>query len=248
MGRRGEPDLDELSKLLRRLETMDTAPKHESARKAEPDEAQPQAEYVGALRGAAPAKVSDARSGPAYDARAYRAQTQPSTEKAAKSSSTSAIVIGAVTAAAVSSVVVAGLVLWASGGQQSDGERRLTFYAPTEPARATQRPDTGAVAPAVRPPPDTAPPNNAQALLQRADVYLRGGKPGEARVVLEQAAQLGSGVAALTLGAMYDPGRATQFTNLGLKADPTIARVWYERAKDLGIAEANDRLAELAAR
>ncbi len=84
--------------------------------------------------------------------------------------------------------------------------------------------------------------------MQRADVYLRSGKPGEARVVLEQAAQLGSGVAALTLGAMYDPGRATQFTNLGLKADPTIARVWYERAKDLGVAEANDRLAELAAR
>ena len=249
MGRRGEPDLDELSKLLRRLETMDATPKHESARKPEPEAAQPQAEYVGALRGAAPAKVSDGRSGPAYDTRSYRApETQPSTEKNARSSSTSAIVIGAVTAAAVSSVVVAGLVLWANGGQQSDGERRLTFYAPTEPTRATQRPDAGAVAPAVRPPTDAPPPNNAQALLQRADVYLRGGKPGEARVVLEQAAQLGSGVAALTLGAMYDPGRATQFTNLGLKADPTIARVWYERAKDLGVAEANDRLAELAAR
>jgi TPR repeat protein len=246
MGRRGEPDLDELSKLLRRLETMDAAPKHESARKAEPDEAQPSAEYVGALRGAAPAKVSDGRSGSAYNAHSYQAHAaQPSAGKAARSSSTSAIVIGAVTAAAVSSVVVAGLVLWTSGGQQSDGERRLTFY---EPTRATQRPDTGAVAPAVRPPADSAPSDNAQALLQRADVYLRGGKPGEARVVLEQAAQLGSGVAALTLGAMYDPGRATQFTNLGLKADPTIARVWYERARNLGVAEANDRLAELAAR
>ncbi|MEI9899411.1 MAG: hypothetical protein WDN31_03925 [Hyphomicrobium sp.] len=48
---------------------------------------------------------------------------------------------------------------------------------------------------------------NADALLQRADSYLRNGKPGEARVVLEQAARLGSGIAALTLGAMYDPGR-----------------------------------------
>ena len=52
----------------------------------------------------------------------------------------------------MSSVVVAGLVLWANGGQQSDGERRLTFYAPTEPARATQPPGTGAVAPAARAP------------------------------------------------------------------------------------------------
>jgi TPR repeat protein len=84
--------------------------------------------------------------------------------------------------------------------------------------------------------------------LQRADFYLRSGKPGEARVMLEQAAQLGSGVAALTLGAMYDPGRTTQFSNLELKADPTVARAWYLRAKDLGVAEANDRLAELAAR
>lgn len=247
MGRRDEPELDELSKLLRRLETMEAAPKHESARQPEPEAAQPQAEYVGALRGAAPAKVSDGGSGPAYDTRSYRAHAaQPSTEKTG-SSSTSAIIIGAVTAAAVSSVIVAGLVLWTGGGQ-SDGERRLTFYAPTEPGRATQRPDAGAVAPAARPAIEAVPATNAQALLQRADVYLRSGKPGEARVVLEQAAQLGSGVAALTLGAMYDPGRATQFTNLGLKADPTIARVWYERAKDLGVAEANDRLAELAAR
>jgi TPR repeat protein len=248
MGRRDEPELDELSKLLRRLETMEAAPKHESARQPEPEAAQPQAEYVGALRGAAPAKVSDARSGSAYETRPHRArEAQPVTEKAASSNS-SAIIIGAVTAAAVSSVIVAGLVLWTGGGQQSDGERRLTFYAPTEPTRATQRPDTGAVAPVVRPAIEAVPATNAQALLQRADVYLRTGKPGEARVVLEQAAQLGSGVAALTLGAMYDPGRATQFTNLGLKADPTIARVWYERAKDLGVAEANDRLAELAAR
>jgi hypothetical protein len=244
MGRRDEPELDELSKLLRRLETMEAAPKHESARQPEPE---PQAEYVGALRGAAPAKFSEGGSGPAYDARSYRAHAaQPSTQKTG-SSSTSAIIIGAVTAAAVSSVIVAGLVLW-TGGSQSDGERRLTFYAPTEPTRATQRPDTGAAASAVRPAIEAVPATNAQALLQRADVYLRTGKPGEARVVLEQAAQLGSGVAALTLGAMYDPGRATQFTNLGLKADPTIARVWYERAKDLGVAEANDRLAELAAR
>jgi hypothetical protein len=247
MGRRDEPQLDELSKLLRRLETMEVAPKQESSRKAEPEDAQPQAEYVGALRGAAPAKVSDGRGVSTYDARPYRAhETQSPTDKPARSASTSAIVIGATTAAVVSSVIVAGLVMWTSGGQKNE-ERRLTFYAPSEPARTVQTPDP-AGAPAARSGPDASRPTDAQVLLQRADSYLRSGKPGEARVVLEQAAQLGSGVAALTLGAMYDPGRATQFTNLGLKADPTIARVWYERAKDLGVAEANDRLAELAAR
>jgi hypothetical protein len=247
MGRRDEPELDELSKLLRRLETMEVAPKQESSRKAEPDDAQPPPEYVGALRGAPPAKVSDGRSVSTYEARPSRAhETQSPADKSGRPASTSAIVIGATTAAVVSSVIVAGLVMWTSGGQKNDDERRLTFYAPSEPARTTSEP-TGA-APAARPSTDTSQPTNAQVLLQRADTYLRSGKPGEARVVLEQAAQLGSGVAALTLGAMYDPGRATQFTNLGLKADPMIARVWYERAKDLGVAEANDRLAELAAR
>lgn len=245
MGRRDGPELDELSKLLRRLETMEVAPRQESARQPEPAAAQPQAEYVGALRGAAPAKVSDDRRASSQNNGAHRGLGA----LVARSSSTTAIVIGATTAAVVSSAVAAGLVLWINGsdGQKREGERRLTFYAPAEPSGVSQRPDGNATTPAVRSGTDTS-PTTAQALLQRADVYLRSGKPGEARVVLEQAAQLGSGVAALTLGAMYDPGRTTQFSNLEIKADPTVARAWYERAKDLGVAEANDRLAELAAR
>ena len=142
MGRRDEPELDELSKLLRRLETMEVAPKQESARKAEPDAAQPQAEYVGALRGAAPAKVSDGRSGSAYDARSYRAhETQPSAGEgrpARRARRQSSSVQRPPPRCRRSS-----LPDWCcgrSGGQKSDGERRLTFYAPTEPARATQTP------------------------------------------------------------------------------------------------------------
>ena len=251
MGRRDEPELEELSKLLRRLETMEVAPKQESTHKPEPEAAQPQAEYVGALRGAAPAKVADERHGSSYGKGSYGGiDAQSRSAKNTRSSSTTAIVIGATTAAVVSSVAAVGLVLWTngSGGEKSEGERRLTFYAPAEPGGASQRPDSNTAAPAVGSSADPSPPANAQALLQRADFYLRSGKVAQARVMLEQAAQLGSGVAALTLGAMYDPGRTTQFSNLELKADPTVARAWYERAKDLGVAEANDRLAELAAR
>ena len=249
MGRRDEPELEELSKLLRRLETMEVTPKQENGRPPEPDAAQPPAEYVGALRGAAPAKVSsDDRRGSSYDKGTHRAlDTRSRADKNARSAS-SPIVIGATTAAVVSSVVAAGLVLWINGSGKSEGERRLTFYAPAEPSRAGPRPDGNAAMPAVRNGTVTPQPTNVQALLQRADFYLRSSKPGEARFVLEQAAELGSGVAALTLGAMYDPGRTTQFSNLELKADPTVARAWYERAKNLGVAEANDRLAELAAR
>jgi TPR repeat protein len=170
----------------------------------------------------------------------------PATAQKGSSSGTTAIVIGAATAAVVSSVVAAGFVVWRGGGDSPEGASRLTFYAPTEQTGANR---PSAAEPAARPDAATAPaPVNAQQLLQRADTYLRNGKPEDARLVLEQAARAGSGVAALTLGAMYDPGRVAQFANLGIKADPTVARAWYERAKDLGVAEANDRLAELAAR
>ena len=77
MGRRDEPELEELSKLLRRLETMEVAPKQESTHKPEPEAAQPQAEYVGALRGAAPAKVSDDRQGSPYGNGSYRGLDVP---------------------------------------------------------------------------------------------------------------------------------------------------------------------------
>lgn len=236
MGRRDEPELEELSKLLRRLETMDVGSKHESARKIEPE---PPSEYVGALRGAAPAKTTTNwrdTSLDSVDINARGGHQQP--QKAA--SSTNAMIIGAATAAVVSSLVAATVVLWTSGGKRSEDASRLTFYA-------TKRTDTPA--PVVDTNTNSRPsPEDAQRLLQRADTYLRSGKPADARIVLEQAARAGSGVAALTLGAMYDPARVAQFANLGIAADPAVARAWYERAKDLGVAEANDRLAELAAR
>jgi TPR repeat protein len=243
MGRRDEPELEELSKLLRRLETMEVTPK-QSARQPE---AEPQAEYVGALRGAPPAKASEQRHGASFEAghaRNLRSGPSAAAPKGA-STGTSAIILGAATAAVVSSVVAIGIVVW-SAGENSDGASRLTFYAPQEQTSGNR--PSGAE-PAARPGTNVAPsPVEAQQLLQRADAYLRSGKPEDARLVLEQAARAGSGVAALTLGAMYDPGRVAQFAKLGIQPDPSVARAWYERAKDLGVAEANDRLAELAAR
>ncbi len=253
MGRRGEPELDELSKLLRRLETMEVcAQAGERAQSPSPMLRSRRPNMSAPCAALRPPKFPMTGADHAHDkacaSGARRAVVEPTGTRS--SSSTSAIVIGATTAAVVSSVVVAGLVLWinGSGGQKSEGERRLTFYAPAEPSRVSHETRRQAPLPRRSGPVRIRPPTNAQALLQRADFYLRSGKPGEARIVLEQAAQLGSGVAALTLGAMYDPGRATQFSNLELKADPTWHVSWYERAKDLGVAEANDRLAELAAR
>jgi hypothetical protein len=207
--------------------------------------------YVGALRGAP--TVADepetdySASGPEPD---YRSGGSASSGRGdgRSSTGTASIVIGATTAAVVSSLVVVGLLLYTQGsdsGKGSDGQR-LNFVAPmpgegaaggTQPANSSNsivRPDRAAPSPA-----------DTQILLQRADLHIRRGRLSEARETLEQAARLGSGVAALTLGAMYDPNRVAEFGNLGVQADPTLARAWYERAQALGVVEADSRLSEL---
>jgi TPR repeat protein len=145
-------------------------------------------------------------------------------------------------------MIVVGLLLWTQqkDGGKDAGPQRLNFVAPAQPSGPTlgRSEPTPSADPVARP--EATPPVETQTLLQRADQQIRGGRLAEARALLEEAAKLGSGVAALTLGAMYDPTRVAEFGNLGVQADPTLARAWYERARALGMVEANDRLAELA--
>jgi TPR repeat protein len=87
---------------------------------------------------------------------------------------------------------------------------------------------------------------DVDALEKRAELLIQGGNLTEARQLLERAAALGSGAAALTLGATYDPVRMAEFGRLGARADPVLARAWYERARALGAIEATARITELA--
>jgi hypothetical protein len=251
MGRRDEPKLDELKRLLRRLETMEADPKPEGSRKPVPEASAPSSGYVGTLRGAGPVDAKDER---AYTALAVSEEYDGADRQSAKarSSGAASIVIGATTAAVVSSLIAVGLVMW-TGREKSETEtveQRLNFVAPSPGQQpASQRSESEpAAAPAAQSAIDTAALSDAQSLLQRADLHIRNGNLFEARRLLEQAAKQGSGVAALTLGAMYDPARVAEFGNLGVRADLTLARAWYERAKALGVVEANERLSELATR
>jgi Bacterial SH3 domain len=70
--------------------------------------------------------------------------------------------------------------------------------------------------------------------------YLAG-----ARAYFKRAAEAGSGEAALKLGATYDPDFIDGIGALGVKADLNEARVWYERAKQLGIEGAEAKLKAL---
>jgi hypothetical protein len=71
--------------------------------------------------------------------------------------------------------------------------------------------------------------------------YLAG-----ARAYFKRAAEAGSGEAALLVGACYDPAFIEKLGAQGIKPDVKEARNWYERAKQLGVADADAKLAELA--
>ena len=63
-----------------------------------------------------------------------------------------------------------------------------------------------------------------------------------ARAYFKRAAEAGSGEAALALGATYDPALIAEIGAQGIKPEPREARIWYERAKELGAQGAEAKL------
>jgi hypothetical protein len=66
-----------------------------------------------------------------------------------------------------------------------------------------------------------------------------------ARAYFRRAAEAGSGEAALMLAATYDQEYIDKIGAHGIKPDPNEARIWYERAKQLGVEGAEAKLAAL---
>jgi hypothetical protein len=85
----------------------------------------------------------------------------------------------------------------------------------------------------------------AKDFLARANRLLDKGDIVGARTIYQRAAELGSGSAALALGATYDPNRLWSLGVLGLLGNRERARQWYLRASELGNPEAKGRLTAL---
>jgi TPR repeat protein len=75
-------------------------------------------------------------------------------------------------------------------------------------------------------------------LVKRGQDFIANGDLASARLVLRRAADGGDAQAALLLGSTYDPARFKQLKVIGSAPDPAQARAWYQRAADLGSAEA----------
>jgi hypothetical protein len=89
--------------------------------------------------------------------------------------------------------------------------------------------------------------DNARRLVQRGDSQMEEGKIAGARLFYRSAAETGYAPAALALGATYDARQLARWRVVGgVQAEPDEARKWYEKARELGSAEAERRLQDLA--
>jgi hypothetical protein len=101
--------------------------------------------------------------------------------------------------------------------------------APAAPAPAARRMDSEELA----------------SLMTRAKALLVSGDISPARLLLERAAQANEASAALMLAQTYDPTVLGTQDIRNITPDPAMARSWYQRAAQLGSADAQRRLSQL---
>src|SRR5262249_8225351 len=123
--------------------------------------------------------------------------------------------------------------------------------APIAPPPAKAGPE-----PAQEPPPTPSPMNTVRAmqpeeirlLVQQGEKFATDGDIVSARMLFERAAKVGDAPAALALAASYDPIVLARAGVLGIDTDVEKARLWYQKAQNLGSAQALERLNALARR
>lgn len=118
---------------------------------------------------------------------------------------------------------------------------------------------TAAVAPPVDPgqsaprsAPKTLTPEEKQTvemLMSKGEENVRGGQVNVARLFYKRAADMGWAPGAMALAGTYDAAELERIGTLGgVQPDTKLAKQWYEKARDLGAAEAQKRLTTLGAR
>jgi hypothetical protein len=85
----------------------------------------------------------------------------------------------------------------------------------------------------------------AERLVAQGERFFTVGDVVSARLLFRRAADWGFAPAALRLAATYDPSELRRLQLQGVVADRDEARKWYERARELGEPEAEERLARL---
>jgi hypothetical protein len=89
-------------------------------------------------------------------------------------------------------------------------------------------------------------PQELATLMKRAKDMLAMGDIPSARLLLERAAEGQDATAALMLARTYDPAVLGTSDVRNITPEPDKARAWYQKAAQLGSAEAQQRLAQLS--
>jgi hypothetical protein len=98
---------------------------------------------------------------------------------------------------------------------------------------------------AVAPPARRLDSDELTTLMTRAKALLASGDISPARLLLERAAEAQEASAALMLAQTYDPTVLGTQDIRNITPDPAMARSWYQRAAQLGSADAQRRLSQL---
>jgi hypothetical protein len=98
---------------------------------------------------------------------------------------------------------------------------------------------------AVAPPVRSLDAEELAMLMRRARGLLEAGDIPPARLLLERAADAQDPTAALLLAQTYDPDVLGTFDVHNIMPEPAKARAWYQKAAQLGSADAQRRLAQL---
>lgn len=98
---------------------------------------------------------------------------------------------------------------------------------------------------AVRPPMSDETRARAQRLYDQGTKHLGDGNIAVARNYFSRAADLGHAASALRIAETYDPNTLAALNVRGVRPNAEEARNWYEKARDLGARDAEDRLRRL---
>jgi TPR repeat protein len=82
-------------------------------------------------------------------------------------------------------------------------------------------------------------------MIARGERDLADGNIAVARQFLLRAAEAGLAHGALLLASTYDAYELARMGVRGVQANPSVARMWYERARELGASEAEALLLRL---
>jgi hypothetical protein len=162
---------------------------------------------------------------------------------------------GTVLAEAKSSLIIVAAAMIAPEQQPPQRQRSVASVGPpsapleASPSLAPRPPAPAASSQSSEPPPPlTEDQKRALALMERGRTQAERGNISVARLFYRRAADAGLGEGALALAATYDPDELARMRVAGVQPDLALAREWYEKARQLGASEAEERLRRLGSR